>query len=103
MVRAGDRAIVATEMGDPSSAAARLEGALRYARVAAAEHRRVRNDCHRVADEFERLDIPREQLPWVRPPARLDLALPDEALVTLFRAGFRIEELRVPLAAVGAG
>ena len=97
MVRADERAAGAAEMGDRSSVAARLEEALRYARSAAAENWRVQTGCHRVADEFERLDIPREELQRTRPPARLDLALPDQALVTLYRAGFRIEQLRVPI------
>lgn len=55
MVRADERAMGAREMGDALRTSARLNEALKFAYIAAADNRRVDYECNRVADEFERL------------------------------------------------
>ena len=97
MVRADERAAGAREMGDRAAEVDRLGEARSYAVRAADADGAVQRRCKELANELRRVDVGREPFDRGQVPPRLDLALPDRTLVILFRAGFRIEDLRVPL------
>ena len=97
IVRAEERAAGAREMGERGAEVDRLIEAREYAPRAAQADARVERTCKDLAREFRRVDVRREPFDPRQVPARLDLALPDRTLVILFRAGFRIEDLRIPL------
>lgn len=97
MVRAEERAEGAREGGDQAAEAARVLEARKFAYRAIESGFEVQHATSELARELRTLDVGREPFAINQIPKRLDLALPDETLVILFRAGFRIEDLRVPI------
>ena len=98
MLRAEERATEARKQGEGEHERDRLNEARKYALRAAESNLEVSATADRLAVQLEGMDVGRSRhdLP-ARLATRLDLALPDRTLVILFRAGFRIEDLRVPV------
>ena len=98
-VRADERASGAREAGAEDEEQARLQERDKYVLASLEADAEVETATKNLATELRDsearqalLDVSLDELAV---PRRLDEALPDEALVLLFRAGFRIEGLRV--------
>lgn len=113
MVRAEERRQGANRAGDDAAAASRTHEAIRYARRSVEYADAVARTTAELAHQLEAVDYGHEPFDPNGVPRTLDRALPDETLVVLFRAGFRIEDLRMivrgrlpvldPLGAIASG
>lgn len=97
MVRAEERSQGAREAGDLEAEKQRSSEALTFAYRSAESSTWVASTTERLASQLEEIPYGRAPFDPGTVPRRLDEALPDQTLVILFRAGFRIDDLRTTI------
>ena len=95
MVRAEERAMGAREAGDREAESDRSDEARLYASRSIESSEEVREATSELADQLDAIGAGHSAFDVGDLPRTLDEALSDQTLVMLFRAGFRIEDLRV--------